>query len=102
MQLGEVVAEVAIQGGSLVRIIAVAQVGVERQANAERLLRGLLLVEKGSNGRIVGARALEDLQGQPLTRAECGIASMLLHLSQHDLVIGRVADDGDPTVVLGC
>ncbi len=57
------------------RVVAVAQFGVERQAEIESLLRGLLLVQEARNGGVIFRSAVEDLPRQMLTRGHGRVLS---------------------------
>ena len=68
MQLAEILAEVAVEGCALVRVLAVAHLLDEAKPDVESLGKRacavVLRVEIGGYRRVVGARSLIDFEGE--------------------------------------
>ena len=63
----EMLVEVAVERRGLVRVLAVAQGGDQREAEAEAARAFLFLVEEIGDRAVVLGSGDEDLDGQPLT-----------------------------------
>jgi hypothetical protein len=107
LQLVEGLVERAVEGGLLVRVLAVAEAlgdgqrGGEAGRQAEDVAEaglGLGFEVVGDRG-VVGRGALEDLEGELAAEFAEGLRG--LHRGEHALVVGGIGHDGDGGVVLG-
>ena len=92
----------AVEGGALVRVLAVAQVRDSLEDHRQALREDVAgdLVEVGGDLGVVGGHGAERLGGQPGTRLG-GHVAVLAQLLEDRLVVRRVGDRGDPGRVAG-
>ncbi len=92
-----------IEGGLLVRVLAVAQqlaaASAQRQALGQFVAQ--LAGEPAGDRRVVGAGMGIGLGGQPAAQIQRGGAAVFRHLRHHRGVVLGPGDDGDEFVVLG-
>ncbi len=101
---GDALSGAAVEGGRLVRILAVAQAHQARGADGEVLREraGIVhLFEAGADGGIVIGGGAEDLFGQAPFGGEREFASVGAEFRDDGVIVGRGDDDGDILVVLG-
>src|SRR5262249_7778510 len=93
----------AIEGGRLVRVLAVAQ-GF-REPAADGAIGRRWIAQRGCepirDGGVIGGSAAIGLGGEPLAQRQCGRAVVLLKLRQQRRIIIGVDDHGYVGVVLG-
>ena len=100
LDLGKAGAEIAIERGFLVRVIAVAEFLIERQADSEVTTGAVFaLAEVVGDGGIILRRAEKNFYRQFLAQRQGGVAAVICHLLQHARVVLRVGNDGDAIIV---
>ena len=92
-------ADLPVDRGSLVRVLAVRQVGDLAERERQLLREPLVAREPRRDRRLVGGTRRERLGGERAARLERHLA-VLAKLAQHDLVLARVGDHGDVREVL--
>jgi hypothetical protein len=100
LELFEVVREIAVERGLLVRVFPVAQFLGERQADREGGLRFLGRVEVGGDGRVVGRGALENLDGKTFAGLQGRRTLVLVHFREDHGIVRRIDHHRDRVVVL--
>ena len=92
-----------IEGGGLVRILAIAQRAREFAAERAPVRRGLVRLarEPVGNRGIVGGRARKSLLRHPPAEAAPGRAALRVQLRQERVIVRHVDDREDVAVVLG-
>ena len=105
--------EVAVEGGALVRVFAVAHFLDFLEAHVQRgreVRAGRVCAVLAQAGQVIGDRAVvlggmrEHFLGQAelgLVADRTGVAARALHFSQHNAVVGRIDDHDHVAVVLG-
>lgn len=100
LDLREAGAEIAVECGFLVRVVAVAEFLIERQADGEVAAGAVFaLAEVVGDGGIVLRGTEKYFHGQFLAQGQGGVTTVFHHLLQHARVVLRVGDDGDAGVV---
>src|SRR5262249_55907181 len=96
---------VDVEGGLLVRVLAVAEDAAADAAQVDDRREGALALqapgEPVADGRVVGGDAGEGLGGQAFAAGQGQGAAVFLQLVQDGGVLGGGDDDGDVVVVLG-
>ena len=100
LDLGEKVVEMAVERALLVRVVTVAELLFERQAEREIATgAGPALAEVVGDRRVVLRGAQENFHRELLAETLGGVAFVFLHLLDHPQVVGGIDDDGDAGVV---
>ena len=92
-------ADLPVDRGRLVRVLAVRQVGDLAERERQLLREPFVAGEPRGDRRLVGGTRRERLCGERAASLERHLA-VLAKLAQHDLVLARVADHGDVREVL--
>ena len=101
VELLEVVKEVSIQFGLLVRVLTVAETSGERKLEGDGFTGGALVIEVGTDGAIVGAGGREGLHRKAGAKFGGRRAVAQTHGLENTGVVGGIDDDGDRAVVFG-
>ena len=100
LHLGEKLAEIPVKRALLVRVVTVAELLFERQAEGEiGAGAGPALAEVVGDGGVVLRGPHEDFHGELLAQALGGVAHVFLHFLDHPRVVGGIDDDGHAGVV---
>ena len=101
-EAGTRIAPVGVEGGGLMRVLAVAQLLLQfaGEHRARRIIDAVLLGEPGGDRRVIGAGAGIGLSSELAAERQRGLALVGGHLGLHDGIVRRVGQHRDPGMIL--
>ena len=99
VELLEVLVEIAVEGGLLVGVFAVAEAGGDGEGDGEGAGGFLFAVEEIGDGAVVVGGGDEDLDAEALAELEGGGAVVGADVFEDVGVVGGIDDDGDGAVI---